>query len=70
MATPSCPKCGKSGFLAWDYPVANVGTVKLICCTSCGAVVGVHNPEITDNQNRMLLMLRDLARKMGVPMRD
>lgn len=59
MAVPTCPKCGSSaGFLPWDYQLTGTGNVKLICCSNCGAVVGMHHPGIIDLLNQVLSLLR------------
>lgn len=63
---PSCPKCPGTSFMAWDYPIAGVGTVKLVCCSQCGAVVGVVNAQVDSDLSRLKQAIRDIAQRLGV----
>ena len=59
MPAPKCPACGSAGFAskggkAGDYKFPLV----YICCSDCGAVVGVlphHDPGVLGQQNEMAI---------------
>jgi len=40
MPNANCPKCENNSFIDWQYESARAGTVIMIICSACGAVVG------------------------------
>lgn len=61
MSVPSCSKCGNTTFLTWDYHVTDTAKVKLLYCSSCGAVVAGFD---TERLERLEALIRDLARRL------
>ncbi len=62
---PKCPKCESTTFQVRDYG-ATGGTVRMLCCAQCGAVLGTTN-FVEDEQrlSRMAQLLERLAQQFG-----
>lgn len=61
MATPSCPKCGHTGFEMKEMRIAySAFRIMSIQCSSCGCVVGTHE------YYNIGETIHKLAKKLGV----